>query len=122
MISINGGKHLTADYAESHKQGGAPTQAVTFFALIADSLPRGDSRKPSFTKGAVPKLEFGNQMRQELDQPLIHHGIGNLKETRDVGAVNIIARRPILLGGAMANGVDAFHDFVEPRIYFLPGP
>ena len=42
-------------------------------------------------------------MLPELDQPLIHHRIGNLKETRDVGAVNIIARRPILLGGAMAN-------------------
>ena len=58
----------------------------------------------------------------ELDQPLVHHCIGNLKKTRDVGAVNIIARRPILLGGTMANRVDAFHDFVKPRIYFLSRP
>src|SRR5207245_3473246 len=66
--------------------------------------------------------QLSNKARFELHQPLIHHGIGNLKETSDVGAVNIIARRPVLFGGAMANRMDAFHDFVEPRIYFLPGP
>ena len=49
----------------------------------------------------------GDYLRKlELDQALIHHRVRDLEEAGDVRAVHIIARRAVLLRGAMANLVD----------------
>ena len=53
---------------------------------------------------------------------LIHHGIRNFEESADVGAIDIVARRPKPVGAFHAGGMDALHDEVQTIIDFLLRP
>ena len=57
-----------------------------------------------------------------LHQALIQHGIGDLQEAADVGAVHQIAGRTVFLGRFEAVLVDGDHDFVQFVVYFFAGP
>src|SRR4029453_11614954 len=50
--------------------------------------------------------------RVALDDPLVHHRIGDLQEARDVRAVHVVPRRRETLGRLDASLVDALHDDV----------
>src|SRR4051812_36686817 len=57
-----------------------------------------------------------------LNQPLVHHRIGDLEKAGDVGAVDVVARRAEALRGLDTGLVDALHDEVEAVVHLLPGP
>src|SRR5712692_7389231 len=56
------------------------------------------------------------------DQSLVHHGVGDLEEARDVRPVHVVAGRPELLGRPQARLVDALHDHPQPVVHLLAGP
>src|SRR5436305_1235366 len=60
--------------------------------------------------------------RSWIHQPLVHHGVRHLEEARDVGAVDVVARRAEALGGLDARLVDALHDQAQPAVDLLAGP
>src|SRR5437867_5989479 len=57
-----------------------------------------------------------------LDQPLVHHRVGDLEEARDVGAVHEIPRRAVALRGFERVLVDRDHDLVKPLVDLFTGP
>src|ERR1035441_3695179 len=61
-------------------------------------------------------------LRLGLNQSLVQHGIGDLQEAADVGAVHQIARGAVGFGSLEAGLVDGDHDFVQPIVHFLAGP
>ncbi len=56
-----------------------------------------------------------------LYQPLIQHRISHFHEAGDVGAVDEVAGRAVLLGRLIAIAVDGDHDLVQLVIHFLAG-
>jgi len=62
------------------------------------------------------------QSGARLDQSLIHHRVRDLEKTGNVRSIHVIARRAVLLGGAIADFVDSLHDVMEPVIHLFARP
>src|SRR5579864_8782718 len=73
---------------------------------LVRSCPRYGRRDPS------TPLRAGCR-RYQLDQTLVQHGIGYFQEAADVGAVDQVAGRAVLVGGPVAVVVDRDHDLVQ---------
>src|SRR5215471_15174685 len=68
-------------------------------------------------KAAVPTWSLPT-----LHQTLVQHGVGDLQEASNVGAVYQVAGRAVFLGRFEAVLVDGDHDLVQTLVDLLSGP
>src|SRR5258706_9401349 len=91
--------------------GNAELEAV----VMTSSPGPGQARS-----GAWPLRAPGSN-HAGLDQALVQHRVGDLEEAANVGAVDEIARRSVLLRGLEAGLVDRDHDGVQPLVHLVAG-
>src|SRR5713226_146299 len=88
------------------------------------SFPRTKTREGSLPPASLYAKCNSHYAKcnSQLHQPLIQHGVCDLQEARDIGAIYQVAWRAIFLARFEAVLVDGDHDLVQTIVDFFAGP